>query len=110
MESFRNLSVNNETEMVFGLIEVGGKVVLEGWQGDIGINMIEQICESDPNNGIMDCTCGTIEDDGERMVSCDICEIWQHSRCVRIPNDEEIPHIFLCKKCEQEIVLFPSLP
>lgn len=72
--------------------------------------MIEQICESDPNNGIMDCTCGTIEDDGERMVSCDICEIWQHSRCVRIPNDEEIPHIFLCKKCEQEIVLFPSLP
>ncbi|KAL3032790.1 hypothetical protein AAZX31_02G102000 [Glycine max] len=110
VESFRNLSVNNETEMVFGLIEVGGKVVLEGWQGDIGINMIEQICESDPNNGIMDCTCGTIEDDGERMVSCDICEIWQHSRCVRIPNDEEIPHIFLCKKCEQEIVLFPSLP
>lgn len=44
--------------------------------------MIEQICESDMNNGIMDCTCGTIEDDGERMVSCDICEIWQHTRCV----------------------------
>lgn len=35
VESFRNLSVNNETEMVFGLIEVGGKVVLEGWHGDI---------------------------------------------------------------------------
>ncbi|KRH74860.1 hypothetical protein GLYMA_01G047400v4 [Glycine max] len=65
VESFGNLSVNNET-MAFGLIEVGGK----------------QICESDMNNGIMDCTCGTIEDDGERMVSCDICEIWQHTRCV----------------------------
>lgn len=34
VESFGNLSVNNET-MAFGLIEVGGKVVLEGWHGDI---------------------------------------------------------------------------
>ena len=97
VESFGNLSVNNET-MAFGLIEVGGKVVLEGWHGDIWINMIEQICESDMNNGIMDCTCGTIEDDGERMVSCDICEIWQHTRCVWIPNDEEIPQIFFMQK------------
>lgn len=110
VESIGNLNANNGIQMVFGLIRVGGKVVLEGWHGDIGINMIEQVCESDPNNGIVDCTCGTIDDDGERMVSCDICEIWQHTRCVRIPNNEEIPHIFLCKKCEQEIVLFPSLP
>ncbi|XP_061355431.1 PHD finger protein MALE STERILITY 1 [Gastrolobium bilobum] len=109
VESTGNLNANG-TEMVFGLIEVGGKVLLEGWHGDMRINTIDQICESDPNNGIVDCTCGTKEDDGERMVSCDICEILQHTRCVRIPNDEEIPHIFLCKRCEQEIVLFPSLP
>ncbi|KAJ1423638.1 Zinc finger, PHD-type [Sesbania bispinosa] len=111
VESAGNLSANGN-EMVFGLIEVGGKLVLEGyWHGgDMGINVIEQICESDPNSGIVDCICGTKEDDGERMVSCDICEIWQHTRCVRIPNDEEVPHIFLCKRCEQEIVLFPSLP
>ncbi|CAL5188750.1 unnamed protein product [Lathyrus oleraceus] len=94
-------------EMVFGMIEVGGKLVLEGWHGS---DMIEHICERNPNKGIVDCTCGTKEDDGERMVSCDICEILQHTRCVRIPNDEEVPHIFLCKRCEQEIVLFPSLP
>ncbi|XP_027362876.1 PHD finger protein MALE STERILITY 1 [Abrus precatorius] len=111
VESTGNLNANNGNDMILGVIEVGGKVVLEGWQGgDMGINMIEQICECDPNNGIVDCTCGTKEDDGERMVTCDICEIWQHTRCVRIPNDEEIPHIFLCKRCEQEIVLFPSLP
>ena len=109
VESIGNLNANG-TQMVFGLLEVGGKLVLEGWLGDVGINMIGQICESDPNNGIVECTCGTKEDDGERLISCDICEIWQHTRCVRIPNDEEIPHIFLCKRCEQEIVMFPSLP
>ncbi|XP_045810041.1 PHD finger protein PERSISTENT TAPETAL CELL 1-like [Trifolium pratense] len=111
VESNGNLMNAKGNEMVFGMIEVGGKLVLEGWNGgDIGINMVEQICERDPNKGIVECICGTKEDDGERMVSCDICEIWQHTRCVRIPNDEEVPHIFLCKWCEQEIVLFPSLP
>ncbi|KAK2429061.1 RING/FYVE/PHD zinc finger superfamily protein [Trifolium repens] len=111
VESNGNLMNTKGNEMVFGMIEVGGKLVLEGWHGgDIGINMVEQICERDPNKGIVECICGTKEDDGERMVSCDICEIWQHTRCVRIPNDEEVPHIFLCKRCEQEIVLFPSLP
>ncbi|PNX84259.1 PHD finger protein male sterility 1-like [Trifolium pratense] len=111
VESNGNLMNAKGNEMVFGMIEVGGKLVLEGWNGgDIGINMVEQICERDPNKGIVECICGTKEDDGERMVSCDICEIWQHTRCVRIPNDEEVPHIFLCKRCEQEIVLFPSLP
>lgn len=103
-----NLNAIVGNEMVFGLIEVGGKLVLEGFLGDI--MGIEQICERDPNKGIVECNCGTKEDDGERMVSCDICETWQHTRCVRIPNDEEVPHIFLCKRCEQEIVLFPSLP
>lgn len=114
VESIGNLSANDGNEMVFGLIDqVGGKLVLEGWHGDMIMgmnNMVEQMCESNPNKGIVDCICGTKEDDGERMVSCDICEIWQHTRCVRIPNDEQVPHIFLCKKCEQEIVLFPSLP
>ncbi|XP_019454984.1 PREDICTED: PHD finger protein MALE STERILITY 1 [Lupinus angustifolius] len=111
VESIGNSNYANGSEMVFGLVEVGAKIVLEcNWHGDMIINMIEKICESDPNNGIVECTCGTKEDDGERLVSCDICEIWQHTRCARIPNDEEVPHIFLCKRCEQEIVQFPSFP
>ncbi|XP_027913349.1 PHD finger protein MALE STERILITY 1 [Vigna unguiculata] len=110
VESVQNLSVNDGTEMVFGVTKVGEKIVVEGRDSNMRENMIEQMCERDPNSGAVDCSCGTIEDDGERMVSCDICEILQHTRCVRIPNDEEIPHIFLCKKCEQEIVLLPSLP
>ncbi|KAI4357393.1 hypothetical protein L6164_001344 [Bauhinia variegata] len=105
VESIVNLNANG-TDLVFGQIEVGRELVVEGWSSNMGMNMYE----SDPSNGVVDCTCGTKEDDGERMVSCDICEILQHTRCVRIPNDEEIPHIFLCRRCEQEIVQFPALP
>jgi hypothetical protein len=26
-------------------------------------------------------TCGTQDDDGERMIACDVCGIWMHTRC-----------------------------
>lgn len=97
-------------DLVFGLVEVGGKLVFEGSgdQLDEGIRFLF-------NNGgmekrIMECVCGAMEDDGERMVVCDICEIWQHTRCVQIPNDQQIPHIFICNRCDQEIALLHSLP
>ncbi|PNY00551.1 PHD finger protein male sterility 1-like, partial [Trifolium pratense] len=65
-------------EMVFGMIEVGGKLVLEGWNGgDIGINMVEQICERDPNKGIVECICGTKEDDGDRGTVIGSCQWYQ---------------------------------
>lgn len=119
VDSVKNLDIGNWNNLVFGMVEVGRKLVLEGI---INMNNFGEICESSTygylnnnniinNNGIVvDCGCGTKEDDGERMVCCDICEIWQHTRCVRIPNDEQVPSIFLCKRCEQEIVMFHSLP
>ncbi|KAJ7982486.1 PHD finger protein family [Quillaja saponaria] len=103
VESILNLNAKG-TDMVFRVIEVGHKLVLEGCNNDTG-----EIFEGyNSNNFIVDCSCGTKDDDGERMVSCDICEVWQHTRCVQISDDEEIPQIFLCKRCEQGIVLFPS--
>lgn len=27
------------------------------------------------------CTCGVKDDDGERMIACDICQTWMHTRC-----------------------------
>ncbi|XP_047307344.1 PHD finger protein MALE STERILITY 1 [Impatiens glandulifera] len=61
-------------------------------------------------NVIVHCLCGATDDDGERMVCCDVCEVWQHTRCVRIPNDQQVPNVFLCTRCEHEILLFPSIP
>ncbi|KAF7840521.1 PHD finger protein MALE STERILITY 1 [Senna tora] len=106
-DSIKDLEIANWNDMVFGMVEVGGKIMVEEmYEGNNNY-----CCEKNSYNGIVvDCNCGTKEDDGERMVCCDICETWQHTRCVRIPNDEQVPSIFLCKRCEQEIVMFPSLP
>ncbi|KAF8398869.1 hypothetical protein HHK36_014733 [Tetracentron sinense] len=95
-----------DSDLVFGLVEAGCRLVFEG-----RIEETEGIYEnSTKNNCIVDCPCGATEDDGERMISCDICEVWQHTRCVRISNTEDLPHIFICNRCENDIMLFPSLP
>ncbi|KAK3222283.1 hypothetical protein Dsin_009308 [Dipteronia sinensis] len=109
IESVVNLNAKG-TDLVFGVVEVGRKIIFEGSNKDRGISH-ELMYENGVMNCIVvDCPCGTQEDDGERMISCDICEVWQHSRCVGIPNDEQIPRIFLCNRCEQEIMHLPSLP
>ncbi|KAH9614450.1 hypothetical protein KSS87_002216 [Heliosperma pusillum] len=121
--SIVNLNANNN-DFVSGVIEEGKDVVLEagvchnvyenshengngllmqGW------NLGEMVICQNQGHGFIECACGTKEDDGERMVACDICEVWQHTRCVRIPNNEEVPRIFLCERCEQDIVLSPLI-
>ena len=31
---------------------------------------------------IVHCDCGTTDDDGERMVACERCNQWRHTRCL----------------------------
>ncbi|GMG99864.1 hypothetical protein Nepgr_001704 [Nepenthes gracilis] len=97
-----------ENDFVCGEFEEGGELVFE-----CGVDTEEllAICKSSgPNgHGYVECACGVKDDDGERMVACDICEVWQHTRCVRIPNSEEIPRIYLCNRCEQDIIFSPLL-
>lgn len=50
-----------------------------------------------PEDWVVNCPCGTRDDDGEAMVSCDTCEIWMHTRCVNVPDDT---HGWLCKSCK----------
>lgn len=47
----------------------------------------------------VDCGCGAKDDDGERMMACDICGVWQHTRCAGIPDFESEPVSFVCYKC-----------
>ncbi|KAL8105772.1 PHD finger protein MALE STERILITY 1 [Apium graveolens] len=99
-------------DLVFRVLKAGSELVFEGNMVSYrGRNMIqENIFEGSCQNNIcVDCLCGAKEDDGERMVSCDICEVWQHTRCVQIPNNEAIPSIFLCSRCEQDILVLPSI-
>eukprot|EP00268_Persea_americana_P020398 TRINITY_DN2058_c0_g1_i13.p1 TRINITY_DN2058_c0_g1~~TRINITY_DN2058_c0_g1_i13.p1 ORF type:complete len:542 (+),score=81.86 TRINITY_DN2058_c0_g1_i13:291-1916(+) len=47
----------------------------------------------------VDCTCGASDDDGERMLTCDSCGVWQHTRCSGIPDSQVVPSKFVCTKC-----------
>lgn len=49
---------------------------------------------------VVNCHCGTNDDDGERMIACDRCETWMHTRCVGIEDEEKTPKRFTCHECE----------
>ena len=48
------------------------------------------------------CVCGTTDDDGERMIACDSCEVWMHTRCVGIVDSAGTPRRWTCLECEAE--------
>ncbi|CAN0897401.1 PHD finger protein MALE MEIOCYTE DEATH 1 [Linum grandiflorum] len=55
--------------------------------------------EGGGENWRVKCECGAQDDDGERMVACDVCEVWQHTRCVGIDDSEKAPPLFVCSGC-----------
>lgn len=50
------------------------------------------------DTAIVKCVCGTVTDDGERMVSCDNCANWLHTRCIGLADSKEIPPDFSLTK------------
>lgn len=50
-------------------------------------------------NWTVDCLCGAKDDDGERMLACDGCGVWQHTRCAGIDNSDPVPSKFACYRC-----------
>ncbi|KAL1803478.1 hypothetical protein DCAR_0935177 [Daucus carota subsp. sativus] len=72
----------------------------EVWVRGIGLDLETGLrYQGGPDDGKVDCVCGTRSDDGERMVACDGCHVWQHTRCRGIDDDESSPALFLCYKC-----------
>lgn len=50
----------------------------------------------------MQCCCGVLDDDGERMIVCDTCGFWVHTRCNGVGDQqEEPPSGFACKPCRE---------
>jgi hypothetical protein len=45
------------------------------------------------------CRCGVTDDDGERMIVCDSCGFWVHTRCNGVSDTDEEPHGFVCRPC-----------
>ncbi len=57
-----------------------------------------------PEKWVVACICGTADDDGERMVACDACGIWQHLRCNNVPEEgeEHLAAGFICGQCAKD--------
>lgn len=51
----------------------------------------------------VDCICGAKDDDGERMLACDVCSVWQHTRCSGIHDTETVPARFVCHRCKSPL-------
>ncbi|GJV74141.1 UBN2 domain-containing protein [Tanacetum coccineum] len=43
----------------------------------------------------VNCLCGACDDDGERMVAYDECNVWRHTKCSGIEDDELAPAYFV---------------
>lgn len=50
------------------------------------------------------CPCGVADDDGERMLQCDVCQTWLHAHCSGIPASAEDPEAFVCARCSETLV------
>ncbi|XP_054817398.1 PHD finger protein At1g33420-like isoform X2 [Prosopis cineraria] len=48
----------------------------------------------------VECSCGAKDDDGERMLACDICGVWRHTRCSGIHDADPVPAQFVCPRCQ----------
>lgn len=48
----------------------------------------------------VECSCGAKDDDGERMMACDMCGVWRHTRCFGIPDTAPVPARFVCSRCQ----------
>lgn len=87
-----------DRDVLFGALESGAGILVRG----SGIYLDSSIRhEGGADNWIVRCECGARDDDGERMVACDICEVWQHTRCCGLDDSqsEAVLPMFVCQGC-----------
>ncbi|KAI1476148.1 hypothetical protein F4774DRAFT_259325 [Daldinia eschscholtzii] len=65
-----------------------------------------QELEEEEDDWIFDCICGVYGqvDDGTHSIACEKCNVWQHSKCVGISEEEadRDDFHFICKTCRQK--------
>ncbi|KAJ2586909.1 Histone deacetylase complex subunit, partial [Coemansia sp. RSA 1804] len=57
--------------------------------------------DEDGDDGVVRCVCGE-RNDGELMIECEICQVWQHTLCMGIRDEAHIPDKYYCEKCRPE--------
>ncbi|KAK9121845.1 hypothetical protein Syun_019462 [Stephania yunnanensis] len=101
------MDCEDEEEVLFGRFESGEVTWVRGRGMDL---KSEFKYEGGDDNWSVDCICGGRDDDGERMVACDVCEVWQHTRCTGIQDDEAVPPLFVCGRCTASLMPPLSMP
>jgi hypothetical protein len=95
-EALDGISGEKWDPVMLGGAESGDKIVVHGH----GANMETRLrCQGGVDAWMVRCVCGAQDDDGERMVACDVCDVWHHTRCVGIADSEPVPPLFLCMIC-----------
>ncbi|KAJ2878093.1 Histone deacetylase complex subunit [Coemansia asiatica] len=61
----------------------------------------EEEDDEDEDDGVVRCVCGE-RNDGELMIQCEICQVWQHTLCMGIRDESHIPDKYYCEKCRPE--------
>ncbi|KAI3886124.1 hypothetical protein MKW92_046171 [Papaver armeniacum] len=108
LESFRVTEIEGmeefeDEEVLFGVVESGADLwVLGNGLGEGSSDALKY--EGGVDSWTVDCSCGAKDDDGERMVACDICEVWQHTRCSGIADADAVPRLFLCANCNASLM------
>ncbi|XP_057783982.1 LOW QUALITY PROTEIN: PHD finger protein MALE MEIOCYTE DEATH 1-like [Salvia miltiorrhiza] len=90
-----------DEEVLFGIVQSGMELHVKGCGTDMESNLRY---EGGIENWTVKCKCGARDDDGERMVACDICEAWQHTHCCGIEEAEAVPRLFVCETCCTSLV------
>ncbi|KAI9118184.1 hypothetical protein K1719_010516 [Acacia pycnantha] len=91
----------SDEEVLFGVVESGVDLRIRG----IGSNMLTPLkYQGGSDTWKVRCECGAQDDDGERMVACDMCEVWQHTRCCGIDDSETVPPLLVCSACCDSLV------
>ncbi|KAJ0987581.1 hypothetical protein J5N97_005937 [Dioscorea zingiberensis] len=87
--------------VMFGGAESGAVLVVRGVGADLSVALRY---EGGANAWAVGCACGARDDDGERMVACDVCDVWHHTRCVGIRDGDPVPPLFLCAACGSSLL------
>ncbi|KAK4275005.1 hypothetical protein QN277_018151 [Acacia crassicarpa] len=91
----------SDEEVLFGVVESGVDLRIRG----IGSSMLTTLkYQGGSDTWKVRCECGAQDDDGERMVACDMCEVWQHTRCCGIDDSEPVPPLLVCSACCDSLV------
>ncbi|KAJ1722981.1 Histone deacetylase complex subunit [Coemansia erecta] len=57
--------------------------------------------EEEEDDGDVRCVCGE-RNDGELMIQCELCQVWQHTLCMGIRDEAHIPDKYYCETCQPE--------